>query len=474
MTPTTLTDRSTQPMQKLTLGLGSTHPDVVELQERLNLYVANPKVAGGVFDSLTEYAVRLFQFRMFLTQDGIVGPNTWRALYDGAPVTMPLLRVGDRNSAVRLLQDALSVAGYGFPTGEDLFENPTVRRSVVAFQYAKGLVSDGIVGPNTWHALSKTRLEDPTQTGTITRIEKQVDQKLHAAEINSIAIEPFDPNRSIIRRVATGSGDTTVRFWQSSGESLDPVYRGDRGSVSSVAYDPERPLLWSSTFGGTVRLCDYLGNTLLVFPARGGSVMTLATDPTSGNIVTANGDNALRFFRPNGDLIWEQFLASAIQSVAFSKRGQLATASNSHGANLWDEPFNPQGRSRNISSTRFASAVQFNPEGTKLAVARGTLLQMYSDQLHALTSTQCPSPITSLSFSQSGRYLAMGTQDGKIYIFDLQARYGLGDIVFGLDGHEESVSAIAFSHTPEFTLHSGDVSGRLITWGIGKGSPITA
>jgi len=66
---------------------------------------------------------------------------------------MRLYRVGDQGPAVRDIQDRL--AALGFEPGADpraVFSEGT-REAVTAFQKAKGLDGDGIVGPNTWRSL---------------------------------------------------------------------------------------------------------------------------------------------------------------------------------------------------------------------------------------------------------------------------------------------------------------------------------
>ncbi len=468
---------STQQLNKPTLSLGSNHADVAELQALLGRYVINPKVSGGVFDALTDYAVRLFQYRMFLTEDGIVGTNTWRALYAGAPVHMPLLQIGDRKPEVVILREALTVAGYGALPGNNVFDREVVLRSVIFFQADHGLVSDGIVGPNTWHALSKTRLEDPTESGTIRVINQQDEQKLHAAGITDIAVEPFLPAKSNPNHnIATASRDITVRLWQSGGTPIGPVYTGDRGAVSSVAFHPNREQLISGTFGGTVRISDYNANTLNDFPARGGSVIDLAVDPQAQYIVTSNGDGALRMFNLEGTLLRElrgpNRSSSSTQAVAISRQGQLVAGNNNLGVNLWDNPLEPNSSPNNISSSRSVNAVAFSPNGYKLAIARGRLLQIYSNQRQALTATTVPdTTINDLAFSTSGRYVALGCHNGKVYIFDLQAKDGEGAIAFTLDGgHSKPIKAVAFSRS-EFNFYSADDSGKLVIWGVGKGLP---
>ncbi len=465
---------ATAQTNKATLSLGSVHADVAELQQLLGQHIEHPaSLSNSVFDTITDYVVRCFQHKMFLTQDGIVGPNTWLALYAGAPVNMPVLQLGSRHPAVVILQEALSAVGFGVPTGDDLFDSENVQRSVALFQKTHGLTVDTIVGPKTWLALSETRLEDPTVASTIRGFEINNDYKLQTEKITSLAVEPFLQGRGSERKIATASSDATVRLWQSSGSPINPVYCGDRDSVSSVAFHPTKSQLISGTFNGTVRISDYAANTLTAFPAGGGSVRALAIEPTGQYIATLNGDGALRLFNFESRLICEVMRPPGsgdhMQSVAISKQGQLAAASKSFGARLWENPLNPSARVKNISTSHTATAVCFNPNGSKLAVARDSTVQIYSNQLHGLATAHCPALVTSIAFSQSGRYIAMGCLDRNVYIFDLRANNSIGEIVFTLEGHAAPISAVAFSHTPEFTFHSADDSGRLITWNLIKG-----
>jgi len=69
------------------LRQGSRGPDVITLQYLLNMaaefYPYVPEVAqDGIFGSGTRQAVIAFQQMMGLSPDGIVGPDTWRALYN--------------------------------------------------------------------------------------------------------------------------------------------------------------------------------------------------------------------------------------------------------------------------------------------------------------------------------------------------------------------------------------------------------
>ena len=70
------TDAETDPDNKVVLRRGDRGPAVVELQ---NLLLLKP---DGIFGPRTERLVRVFQREKGLEDDGIIGPNTWKALFE--------------------------------------------------------------------------------------------------------------------------------------------------------------------------------------------------------------------------------------------------------------------------------------------------------------------------------------------------------------------------------------------------------
>ncbi len=65
----------------------------------------------------------------------------------------PTLRMGARGAAVTTLQNQLRAAGFN-PGASDGAFGPKTLAAVQAFQRARGLQVDGIVGPKTWNALN--------------------------------------------------------------------------------------------------------------------------------------------------------------------------------------------------------------------------------------------------------------------------------------------------------------------------------
>lgn len=78
------------------------------------------------------------------TVDGIPGPNTLAGC--------PTVRRGARGGITRLIQQKLVSLGYNTNGVDGIFGAGT-ESAVKAFQKARGLAADGIVGKNTWRAL---------------------------------------------------------------------------------------------------------------------------------------------------------------------------------------------------------------------------------------------------------------------------------------------------------------------------------
>ncbi|UBF25894.1 peptidoglycan-binding protein [Kovacikia minuta CCNUW1] len=136
------------------LKVGCKKVEVLELRKLLAHWNIDVDTVSDVFDNQLESAVKTFQRRVFLKEDGIVDAFTWQALYRGAPVDMPEIKRGCSGEAVKLLQSALKSTG-AFPMDVDGKFGSLTEMSVRNFQRRQGLVADGIVGACTWRALSR-------------------------------------------------------------------------------------------------------------------------------------------------------------------------------------------------------------------------------------------------------------------------------------------------------------------------------
>lgn len=131
--------------------LGDTGEPIRDIQDRLaGLGLAIDLDPRGEFGEATRDAVGKFQKSRGLAADGIVGPDTWRALYEAGYrlgdrllfLRRPMLRGDD----VAELQSRMN--GLGFDAGKvDGVFGPRTQRAILDFQRNRYLAEDGKAGP---------------------------------------------------------------------------------------------------------------------------------------------------------------------------------------------------------------------------------------------------------------------------------------------------------------------------------------
>lgn len=143
-----------QPSSYPMIKYGAEGDAVERLQTRLKELGYFDGTVGGNFGTITRAAVMAFQAAANLTADGIVGGDTWAALYASNAPAAPssTLKPGDKNDSVKAMQTRLIQLGYMTGSADGDFGDNT-RTAVRAFQTAANLTADGIAGPQTLSAL---------------------------------------------------------------------------------------------------------------------------------------------------------------------------------------------------------------------------------------------------------------------------------------------------------------------------------
>jgi hypothetical protein len=141
---------------------GDRGPAVEDIQRRLLAlgYDLGRTGVDGVFLGATTQAVREFQVRYGLVEDGVVGDRTWPALVDAGfslwdrmlYLRLPHLHGHD----VTVLQQALNALGFACGAVDGIFGAFT-EHAAREFQRNAGLPADGIVGPNTVRTITNLR-----------------------------------------------------------------------------------------------------------------------------------------------------------------------------------------------------------------------------------------------------------------------------------------------------------------------------
>ena len=110
-----------------TIKKGSQGAAVKLAQKRLVMRYYDPGPIDGLFGAKTEKAVKWYQGDRLLSNDGIVGPNTW------ARLDPPTVKKNSSGAAVKLAQQLLTDYGYD-PGPVDGSFGPKTEQAVKQFQ----------------------------------------------------------------------------------------------------------------------------------------------------------------------------------------------------------------------------------------------------------------------------------------------------------------------------------------------------
>ena len=166
------------------LKLGSSGPEVKELQQKLKSLGFYHGSVDGDFGEGTEAAVKAFQKQYGLTVDGKAGTNTLAKLQAAKATAKPTasptpkatatpkvsqntyLRKGNSGTQVRQMQDRLIALGYLLGASTGTFDDAT-EAGVIRFQDRHTSYSDGVAGPDTLNALYSSSAKKTTSPAAV-------------------------------------------------------------------------------------------------------------------------------------------------------------------------------------------------------------------------------------------------------------------------------------------------------------------
>ena len=252
----------------------------------------------------------------------------------------------------------------------------------------------------------------------------------HTSRVKTLAFSPDG------HWLATGGGDPTLRGWNLDG--IDPervfgvpltpeLFSGHAAFIETLAYSPDGRWLASGSGDGTVRVWGvnrYGATGKVLVLDQGDRVISLAFSPDSQwlSVGTENGLNWLWYLEspdPESAPIPLPDHEGAVLATAFSPDGRwLATGSADNTARLWD------------LRTNEADGPAGGP------------VDMTANLPYTLAGTR--DDVNTLAFSPDGRWLATGSGDGDIRLWDLKAEDPSAAPQV-LAGHSGAVNSVAFS-----------------------------
>ncbi|PSR15645.1 hypothetical protein C8255_22005 [filamentous cyanobacterium CCP3] len=323
------------------------------------------------------------------------------------------------------------------------------RRLSERYSTAQAVLADlrwsGLALENSLDQHSKTAATSLNPAGATW--EQRFALSLPGVSANGLAMSPSG------RAIATACSDGTVRLWDcTNGQAIHTFRRalgllgpGHRGPVSAVAFTSAGDAVISGGEDSQLiqwRLADFSGQKL---PLSGWQISALISIPQDGTLAVGSGDGRIHLW-PLGQgstpktLVHhqDQVAALAVDNV----NHLLISGGRDRTLRLWSLP---SGRLvRTLTAPKHAiTALACHPhDGRIVSGDQAGQVQVWSAENpdRGLVIYKSPGPVTALTISPDGHWLAIGVDNGSLTLVNLQGQRQTIQL-----RHAWAVRAIAFT-----------------------------
>jgi WD40 repeat protein/tRNA A-37 threonylcarbamoyl transferase component Bud32 len=316
----------------------------------------------------------------------------------------------------------------------------------------------------------------------------------HGGRVWSLAFSPKGD------KLASASGDGTVRIWSLSNPSVRPkIFPQPCAKISALGFSPDGKNLVTGHHNGTARLWDvatwqltgefHVSRDCKQGKEKSGAITSIAWGPDGARLAFGMERGTACLADPTSKEIGAELpgIPGTQQFVAFSQDGKtLATGGNDvSGPTLrcWDVGTRALRFELEKTARAGANCMAFSRDGAKCAFCPGPNHDYV--ELCDVTSAQRPTRLTtsghfvrSLGFSPDGKSLVAGASDGSMMFWDLPAcelRITVGQDLKPMRDRYWDLTCALLAFSPDSkTLAAVGRDGYLRLWNVALGQELYA
>ncbi|CDF36531.1 WD40-repeat containing [Chondrus crispus] len=255
------------------------------------------------------------------------------------------------------------------------------------------------------------------------------------------------------KRVASGSADETVRVWDAeTGGQIGKTMTGHTDSVRSVSLSGDGKRVASGSADETVRVWDaetgvQIGETMT---GHTNSVWSVSMSGDGKRVASGSGDKTVRVWdAETGVQIGETMTGHtySVWSVSLSGDGKrVASGSADETVRVWDAETGVQIGETMTGHTDSVSSVSMSGDGKRVASgSRDKTVRVWDAETGVQigeTMTGHTNSVWSVSMSGDGKRVASGSRDKTVRVWDAETGVQIGET---MTGHTDSVRSVSLS-----------------------------
>ncbi|XP_030920477.1 autophagy-related protein 16-1 isoform X5 [Geospiza fortis] len=284
----------------------------------------------------------------------------------------------------------------------------------------------------------------------------------HDGEVNAVQFSPGS------RLLATGGMDRRVKLWEVLGDRCEPKgsLSGSNAGITSIEFDSAGSYLLAASNDFASRIWTVDDNRLRhTLTGHSGKVLSAKFLLDNARIVSGSHDRTLKLWDLRSKVcIKTVFAGSSCNDIVCTEQCVMSGHFDKK-IRFWD--IRTESIVKELELFGRITALDLNPERTELLTcSRDDLLKIIDLRVSAVKQTfsaqgfKCGSDWTRVVFSPDGNYVAAGSADGALYIWNVLT----GKLERTLaKHHSSSINAVTWSPSGAHVV-SVDKGNKAVLW----------